>query len=100
MPILFAQNFWAGLSLWILLFISDYTLTLVCARLYQKGVRDKIVFEGSYEITAYFQRDIDSLRIVSPRFIAALALNSTLLFIIWWLAPPVVSQLYVFLLGH
>jgi hypothetical protein len=98
-PILFVQKFWAGLSVWILLFISDYTLTLVCVRRYQKGVRDKIVFEGSYELTPYFQRDIDSLRVVSPRFIAALALNSTLLFIAWRLVPPAVSELYVFLLG-
>jgi hypothetical protein len=57
------------------------------------------VFEGSYELTPYFQRDIDSLRIVSLRFIGALVLNSTLLFIAWWVAPPAVSHLYFFLLG-
>jgi hypothetical protein len=40
--------------------------------LYQAGVREKIAFEGSYELTPYFQKDVDSLRSVSPRFIFAL----------------------------
>jgi hypothetical protein len=33
MPVRFVQNFWAGLSVWILLLVSDHTLTLVCAQL-------------------------------------------------------------------
>ncbi len=99
MPDVFFQNFWAGLSVWIVLFVSDYTLTTICAKLYRAGVCNKIVFEGSYELTPYFQRDIDSLRVVSPRFLLALLLNSTLLFIVWWLVPPSVSHLYIFLLG-
>src|SRR6266446_1861735 len=83
MPEFFVQNWWAGLSVWIVLFVSDYMLTLVCARLYQKGVRDKIVFEGSYELTPYFQRDIDALRRVSPRFVWALVAMSVVLFVFW-----------------
>src|SRR5947207_12636171 len=79
MPGFFVQNLWAGLSVWILLFVSDYTLTLICARLYQKSVREKIVFEGSYELTPYFQRDIDALRAVSPRFVWALLAMSFVL---------------------
>ena len=50
------------------LFISDYVLTLACARLYRG--QDKIVFEGSYEITSTDQADVDALRKVSPRFVA------------------------------
>jgi hypothetical protein len=99
MPVFLSQTFWAGLSVWILLFISDYTLTLLCARLYQKHVRNKIVFEGSYELTPYFQRDIDSLRIISPRFVLALVATSAVLFLVWRLTPSSVPELYFFLLG-
>ncbi len=100
MPEFFVQNWWAGLSVWILLFISDYTLTLVCARLYQKGVRDKIVFEGSYELTPYFQRDIDALRTVSPRFVWALVAMSVVLFVFWQVSRALlVPEMYFFLLG-
>ncbi len=100
MPEFFVQNWWAGLSVWILLFVSDYTLTLVCARLYQKGVRDKIVFEGSYELTPYFQRDIDALRRVSPRFVWALVAMSVVLFVFWQVTRSLlVPEMYFFLLG-
>jgi hypothetical protein len=62
----FFESLWPGLAFWAVLYISDYYLTLTCARLYQRGVREKIEFEGSYEITPYFQADIDSLRAISP----------------------------------
>jgi hypothetical protein len=57
---------WPGLFVWVVLFISDYTMTLICARMYQAGAKEKLVIEGSYEITPYFQKDIDSLKVVSP----------------------------------
>ena len=70
---------WPGLSIWVVLFISDYTMTLLCARMYQAGVNEKLVFEGSYEITPFFQKDIDSLRVVSPHFLMALVFNALLI---------------------
>ncbi len=69
---------------WGLLYISDYTLTIVCARLY--GRQETIVFEGSYEITPFYQRDIDSLRVVSPRFIFILLLTLGFLAFVWILS--------------
>jgi len=57
------------------------------------------VFEGSYELTPYFQRDVDSLRIISPRFVLALVATSAVLFLFWRLTPPSVPELYFFLLG-
>src|SRR5262249_29585706 len=71
----FFDNLWSGLMVWVVLYVSDYSLTLACARLYRQGVCDKIVFEGSFELTPYFQADIDSLRAVSPRFLAALIIG-------------------------
>jgi hypothetical protein len=91
----FLQNFWAGLGAWIVLYISDYTLTITCARLYQGGVREKLAFEGSYELTPFFQRDVDSLRRISPRFIFALLTTSAMVFAVRWVVP----EMYAFLLG-
>ena len=64
---------WFGPILWAALYVSDYALTVACARLYR--AQDHIVFEGSYEITEMFQADIDGLRRFSPRFVVALILS-------------------------
>ena len=53
---------WPGLFVWSVLYVSDYALTLTCARLYRAGVSNKIAFEGSFEINPYFQADIDLLK--------------------------------------
>ena len=65
----FVLSPWPGILCWAALFISDMHLTVTCARMYQAGVRDHIVFEGSYELTPYHQADIDALRRFSPRFL-------------------------------
>jgi hypothetical protein len=93
------NNLWPGLIAWALLYISDYYYTLVCARLYRNGVNQKIVFEGSFELTPYFQRDIDALNFFSLRFVAALLLGGTWLAIIWALTVPDDRALYECVLG-
>lgn len=92
-------NLWPGVVVWSALFISDYSLTLACARLYRQGVNERIVFEGSFEITPYFQSDIDSLRVVSPRFLAVMLLTWVYLAAIWWIAAQSQPHLYEFVLG-
>ena len=84
MPNLLFEHAWTGMVVWGLLYVSDYTLTIVCARLY--GRQETIVFEGSYEITPFYQRDIDSLRVVSPRFIFILLLTLGSLGFLWILS--------------
>ena len=93
------HGLWPGLTAWIILYISDYAFTLTCARLYRSGVSEKIVFEGSYELTPQFQPDIDSLRRISPRFLAMLVVSTLLLATIWFLAMQSVPELYAFALG-
>ena len=95
----FFESLWPGLAFWGVLYISDYYLTLICARLYQRGVREKIEFEGSYEITPYFQADIDSLRAISPRFIAALLWTEVCLAAIWWFSWQSTIALYQVVFG-
>ncbi|MBZ5514212.1 MAG: hypothetical protein LAN62_05085 [Acidobacteriia bacterium] len=100
MASVFLNKLWPGLLVWIALYVSDYILTITCARLYQAGVKNTIVFEGSYEITPYFQRDVNMLRRVSPRFLAALVLIGAVLSSLWWLTRQVaLPEAYDFALG-
>ena len=84
--------------LWGLLYVSDYALTITCARLYKQ--QETIAFEGSYEITPFYQRDIDSLRVVSPRFVFILFLTLGALGFLWILneSSPA-PELWQFVLG-
>jgi hypothetical protein len=98
LPNLLFEHAWPGMLVWGLLYVSDYALTIVCARLY--GRQETIVFQGSYEITPFYQRDIDSLRVVSPRFIFMLLLTLAALGFLWILneSSPA-PELWQFVLG-
>ncbi len=95
----FLKSPWPGLVAWSLLYISDFVLTVTCARLYKRGVADQIAFEGSYELNPLFQKDIDSLNFFSPRFLAMLALTALLIVILWVLSTDSPLPLYTFALG-
>lgn len=91
---------WPGLLVWVLLYISDYALTIACARLYRAGANEKFAFEGSYELTPEFQRDIDALKPISPRFLAYAVLYAVLLGTLWFLCDAIsLPELYSFALG-
>jgi hypothetical protein len=68
-------------------------------RLYRRGVNEKLVFEGSFELNPIFQNDINSLRRFSPRFLAMLFVTSGLLATVWFLSSESVPEMYVFLSG-
>lgn len=74
-----------AVGIWIVLYVSDYYLTLWGARLYHTRAR-AFVELGSYEMEPIFQKDIDGLRSVSPRFIRYLLLSSALLLLVWWMS--------------
>src|SRR5512133_2935631 len=78
-----ASNPWYGIILWIVLYTSDYYLTLYSAR----GFREigYIQFEGSFELTPKYQKDIDALKPFSKRHLVALILSSLFLALLWWL---------------
>ena len=92
---------WLGLLVWAALYTSDLVFTMTCARLYQQGAREFVVFEGSYEITPYYQNDVDRLRLFSPRFFAALAATSGLQALLWFLTMRtlVLPDFYLFAVG-
>ena len=95
----FFDSLWPGLAVWTVLYISDYSLTLKCARLYKGGASEKIRLEGSYEITPFFQRDIDTLNPLSTRFLLMLLVNSFSLAGVWFLSRDSALPLYNFVLG-
>jgi hypothetical protein len=96
----FGATPWPGLLVWAALYVSDYYLTIACARMYQKGAGEVIRFEGSYEITPYFQKDVDRLGLFSTRFVVALVGAAIVLVLVWWLARQLHwPGAYAFLLG-
>jgi len=72
-----------GVVLWIILYTSDYYLTIYSAR----GFREigHFQFEGSFELTPQYQKDIDALKPVSRLHIVLMIAYSLLIFAIWWL---------------
>ncbi len=85
-----------GVILWIILYISDYYLTIYSAR----GFREvgHFQFEGSFELTPQFQKDIDALKPVSKRHIILLVLFSLLIILIWWLTKHLLFFPWTYLL--
>jgi len=93
-----ATSPWPGVILWIILYISDYYLTIRSAR----GFREikHFQFEGSYELTPQFQSDVDALKPISTRHLLLLAIYSFLIFLLWWvivryLRSPSLYNLYL-----
>ena len=96
---LFFHSPWPGIIAWALIYISDFVFTMTCARLYRRSIGSKIVFEGSFELNPIFQRDVDSLRLFSPKFIAMLLATSTVLTLYWYATVATMPEFYVFVLG-
>jgi hypothetical protein len=92
-------SLWPGLVIWSVLYVSDYAFTLTCARIYRSGINEMLVFEGSFELTPYYERDIDTLKLISPRFVAMLFISGLLLAWVWFLASQSSQEFYVFMLG-
>jgi len=95
----FHDHSWVAALVFGVLYISDHTMTFVCARLYQTRVREKMAFEGSYEITPFHQRDVDALRRVSPRFVIVLVAGVAVVWLFGWTWADSSPELFAFLLG-
>lgn len=78
-----ATSPWQGVILWIILYTSDYYLTLYTAR--QHRSIPQLQFEGSFELTPQFQNDIDHLKPISKRHVILLVVFSLIISVVWWL---------------
>lgn len=85
-----------GMILWIILYISDYILTIYSAR----GFREirHFQFEGSFELTPQYQKDVDALKPVSKRHIILLVLFSLLIVFIWGFTKRILLFPWTYLL--
>jgi hypothetical protein len=91
-----ATSPWYGMILWVILYISDYSLTISAAR----GFREigHFQFEGSYELNPQFQKDVDALKPVSQRHLLFLVLSSILIALLWWLTKRLLFFPWTYLL--
>ena len=85
-----------GVILWMILYVSDYYLTIYAARGFHEI--GHVQFEGSFELTPQFQMDVDALKPVSRRHILWLALSSLLIVLIWWLTKRLLFFPWTYLL--
>jgi len=78
-----ATSPWPGVILWVILYTSDYYLTIYSAR----GLKEIGHFqtEGSFELTPQYQKDIDALKPVSKLHITLLVIYSLVILGLWWL---------------
>lgn len=83
MEIWLARSPWIGVVLWLILYSSDYYLTIYSARGFKEiGL---FQFEGSFELTPQYQKDIDALKPISKLHIILLILYSLVILGIWYL---------------
>jgi hypothetical protein len=85
-----------GVVLWVILYISDYYLTIYSAR----GFREigHFQFEGSFELTPQYQKDINALKPVSKLHLTLLVLYSLLIIFIWWFTRLLIYFPWTYLL--
>lgn len=83
METLLTQDPWPGLILWTLVYFSDYAMTIASARKYRSNPH--LEFEGSYELTPQFEKDVDALKPISTRHLLFLLLTNLILLVLWWL---------------
>jgi len=95
----FFQNLWVVLPIWLILYISDYYLTIVAARHYRAN--EHIEFEVGYELTPQLQKDINQLRLFSRKFFIWVLITSFAIVYLWWFAKTdkVASYVYRFVFG-
>ena len=95
------DNIGIALGVWSIFYVADYYLTIYAARLYQSTAGEHFSVQGSYELTPFYQRDVNALKLISARFVAMLALSWVLIGAIWFLSVRLVEipELYPFTLG-
>jgi len=74
---------WLPTLLWVVLYTSDYYLTIWGSKLYRR--QKFIEMEGSYELTAEFQDDINKQKLVSGNLLMWLTAGAVILLVTGYL---------------
>ena len=78
------QNIWLVIAIWSIIYFADYYLTIFAAKKYRQYFQEQISYEGSYELTPEFQKDVNQLRLISPQFLFRWLLSIPLILFLWW----------------
>jgi hypothetical protein len=76
---LFMERIWIPIGIWVLVYTSDFILTMIGARLYSSGANKHFDYSGGYELNPYFPKDVARLQWFTFNFFLALALYGGLL---------------------
>jgi hypothetical protein len=87
------QHVWLAVGVWAILYVSDYALTLVGARL-AKAAEKHMVSEQGYELTPEFRQDVAVPRIISPLLVGTLLLSCVFLAGFGWISVAVKGFVY------
>jgi hypothetical protein len=95
------QNIWLTLAIWGFIYLSDYYLTIVSAKHHRDYLSEYISYDGSFELTPKFQKDVDGLKLISPQFLVRWFLSILIIYFLWWLSTEVLllPQFFYFLIG-
>lgn len=94
-----AENLISALAVWAIVYVADYYLTIIGAKLYRAGADRKLIIEGSYELNPVFQKDIDALRLLSPQFWLRLLISIPMISLVWLMAVPWLQMPQLFAVG-
>ncbi len=100
MDLLLNIAWWAPAILWALLYVSDFSLTMLGRRLYLRLDGRFVQFEG-YELTPMFREDVERGRWLSPISLFMLALTTVFVAFLGWLGQGegLVQAPALFMLG-
>ena len=94
------QNVWIILLLWSVVYLGDYFLTIYSAKKFRDKLSDHYEFERSFELNPIFEKDVNSLRTISPRHIVFWLLTSILLYLLRLTTNLLnIPQLFYFMFG-
>lgn len=95
------QNIWIILLIWSLFYLGDYLLTIYSARNIKTRLNVHFEFERSFELNPVFEKDVNDLRLISPRHILNWLLSSGFLYFVWHLsAQYYFPRLFYFVVGE
>jgi len=80
------NHYWLAGLIIVILYVSDYYLTLLQSKMYHAGAKNTISLDGGIELNPQWQKDIQSLKKINPKFIIAVFLVIIMTGFIWLLS--------------
>ncbi len=77
------EQYWLGISIWIVLMVSDNLLSMLAVKMYRQGAKEHLVLEDGSELNPLFQDDVANWRALSPKFMFVLATGYFVGWVIW-----------------